>query len=143
MANQKRNRFNEIWQYVRATEAVSKPIAYLMMFFGATFIISLAVGLFLIGRWGYRKVVPLDEPVVITAPAESVKSDTPKQTPGPDVSTGKPNTSIAPPESNKNNSSNNLTTKSLPDTGVNFYVQFVAVFISGYLISRLYYLIKS
>ena len=77
MANKLIDRINQVVVYFKATEAVSKPIALLMLFFGFALLASMATGLFLLGRWGYLEVIHVDKPVAVSSPDNSPASTTP------------------------------------------------------------------
>lgn len=102
--------------YFFAASSVSKPIAFLMMFFGLSFVASVIVGVFLLGQWGYDKVVNVDKPVIVSSePAATSQKET---------SQAEPNVTITNPDKS-NETSNTAQTSTpkvsesttLPDTG--------------------------
>lgn len=79
MANILKKKVNQALVYLRATEAVSRPIAFLMALFVLFFFISTAFGIFLLGRWGYRQIVDVNQSENVTAPAETKPNTTTKE----------------------------------------------------------------
>lgn len=141
-------RLKEAWAYFRATEEVSKPVAFLMLFFGFTFVISLLVGVFLLGRWGYQQITDSNQNTSISVPSTNDTGDS-KAPEEPTTATDSPSSStqgsgsvaVTPPKSTsvaQTNASSNL-----PNTGglVNAFV-IMLVFSASTLIHRRYVLKK-
>ena len=114
--------------YFRATEAVSKPIAFLMAFFGLSLAASALIGVFLLGRWGYRSVVRNPEPVVVTVPEAGPAESTPTV---PSESSN--NQSTAPAEQPKTQTNN---VKTIPNTGTGA-TQYIAIVLVGALLYQI------
>lgn len=133
MARKTRKRIQEATAYFRATEEVSKPIAFLMLFFGLAFIASLMVGVFLLGRWSYKKIVNVDQPVVVTTPDTTQK---PTVTVVPSGSSANQTTATVEPS---------ITTTAhsgtLPNTGQPPNVYF-AVLLLGFFVHQIYLRLK-
>lgn len=125
MAKQSRNRIKEAKSYFLAAEAVSKPVAFLMLFFAISFLASMAVGLFLVGRWGYERVVKVDEPVVVTT---TEKSPDKEVVTVPEGSTPKNIPVEQPSKSSQTQSPSKPASTNLPDTGISpsFYLLITA-----------------
>jgi hypothetical protein len=131
MAKQSRNRIKEIKSYFIAAEAVSKPVAFLMLFFAVSFLASMAVGLFLVGRWGYERVVKVDEPVVVTT---TEKSPNKEVVTVPDGPPSKSTPVEQPNKSSQTQSPSKPATTNLPDTGVSlsFYLLITVIGVTIY-----------
>lgn len=133
--------------YFVAAASVSKPVALLMLFFGLSFIASVLVGLFLLGQWGYNRVVSVDQPVAVTTePSDSAPQKEPNRVDDngkSDTTQPSPTTPSSTPEApsaNNTTLSKSTTTAStpLPDTGTSPFVYplialFGALFHSGYV----------
>ena len=102
--------------YFFAAASVSKPIAFFMAFFGLSFVVSLLVGVFLLGQWGYERVVEVERPEVISSePSTQAQNDT---------SQNNTNTTTENPENPKaivsvvpSNTNTATSNNRLPDTG--------------------------
>lgn len=133
MARQSRNRIKEATAYFRATEEVSKPIAFLMLFFSLAFIASVTIGVFLLGRWGYRKIVKVDQPVVVTTQDNTSKTTDTVVPSDSNVNNTPPASTIpAPTQSN-----NTVKTTALPNTGQSLEV-YVVIAIIGAVMHQIY-----
>ncbi len=139
MAKQSRNRIKEAKSYFLAAEAVSKPVAFLMLFFAVSFLASMAVGLFLVGRWGYERVVKVDEPMVVTT---TEKSPNKEVVTVPEVSSSKSTPAEQPNKSNQTQSPSKPASTNLPDTGVStsFYILITTL---GVIIYQIYIRVKN
>lgn len=113
MAGKIKDRINQAVVYFRATEAVSKPIAFLMLFFGLSLVASMAIGVFALGQWGYRQVIHVDKPAVVSVPETNKPAS------------DSPSSSVTVTQPTQNGSSTNqastqqqvAATSSLPNTG--------------------------
>lgn len=127
MANILKKKVNQALVYLRATEAVSRPIAFLMALFVLFFFISTAFGIFLLGRWGYRQVVHVDKPAVVSVPeANKPATDNPA-----------PSNTSQPAQTNSSASQtathNATQTTTMPNTGGLSSVSILlAIIIIGY-----------
>ena len=132
MANILKKKINQALVYLRATEAVSRPIAFLMALFVIFFFISAAFSVFLLGRWGYRQIVDVNQPASVTAPKET-KANTATKEPENNSSKQEGGAEVTNPSS----STSTTPSASLPNTGVDFsfYVLLVA---TGLISHQLY-----
>lgn len=141
-----RNRLKEAQAYFRATEEVSKPVAFLMLFFGFTFLISLIVGVFLLGRWGYQQITDSDQKTTVSIPA--VNDNGGNTATGPPANntttTTQSSASVAVTSPDGTSVNRNVGGQStLPNTGgwLNIFVVMM-VFLASTFIHRQYFLKK-
>lgn len=127
MARQPLNKIKEAAAYFKATEEVSKPIAFLMLFFSLAFIASVAIGVFLLGKWSYNKIVKDDQPVVVTT------SDTATETNVTVVPSG-PSTSDNKSVITSQQQSTTPINTSLPNTGTGKLIEiYIAIAVLGFI----------
>jgi hypothetical protein len=110
--------------YFVAAASVSKPIALLMLFFGLSFVVSVLIGLFLLGQWGYNRVVRVDQPIVVTTQPNTNPENGSNQegnisnTGNSDTTKSEPTTDPnATPSSSTVTQPSQIATSVLPDTG--------------------------
>jgi hypothetical protein len=124
MAPRIKERYRAAKAYFLATQAVSRPIALLMAFFALALLVSASTGIFLLGRWGYRRVVNVDSPAVVSAPKSN---DTELENSSMGAGDDKPEQSESPTQSGSQLSETN---NSLPNTGTS-PAYYLAIFLLG------------
>lgn len=125
MAPRIKERYKAAKAYFLATQAVSRPVALLMVFFALALLASASTGVFLLGRWGYRKVVNVDSSAVVTVPeSDGSQSD------NLPVSNTEAKPEQPKPSPTQSSNQSEVSNNSLPNTG-NSPVTYLGVFVLG------------
>ena len=137
MANMLRRKINQALVYLRATEAVSRPIAFLMALFVIFFFLSGAFGIFLLGRWGYRQIADVNQTTNITTPTENNVSTT-TQKPENNSSKQVNDTAVTAQSSE----AHTAPSTNLPNTGMD-YSYFLTLVITGFIGHQVFLRVKN